>query len=94
MLFNSLTFALFFAFVLSVFSLRLPWGFRKTFLLVASYAFYAAWNPPFVILLWLSTVVDWVVGGAICRTPTCMWPAPLAGTIRIMVHAAATREKT
>ena len=36
MLFNSLTFALFFAFVLSVFSLRLPWGFRKTFLLVAS----------------------------------------------------------
>ena len=67
MLFNSLTFALFFAFVLSVFSLRLPWGFRKTFLLVASYAFYAAWNPPFVILLWLSTVVDWVVAGRMHR---------------------------
>jgi alginate O-acetyltransferase complex protein AlgI len=30
-------------------------------LLIASYLFYAAWNPPFVILLWLSTVVDWVV---------------------------------
>ncbi|MBS33937.1 MAG: membrane-bound O-acyltransferase family protein [Verrucomicrobiales bacterium] len=67
MLFNSLTFALFFAFVLSVFSLRLPWRFRKTFLLVASYAFYAAWNPPFVILLWLSTVVDWVVAGRMHR---------------------------
>ncbi|HYW79533.1 MAG TPA: MBOAT family protein, partial [Thermoguttaceae bacterium] len=24
-----------------------------------SYLFYAAWNPPFVILLWISTVGDW-----------------------------------
>ncbi len=30
-------------------------------LLVASLAFYAAWNPPFALLLVLSTVVDWVV---------------------------------
>ena len=28
-------------------------------LLLASYLFYAAWNPPFVILLWLSTLVDY-----------------------------------
>jgi alginate O-acetyltransferase complex protein AlgI len=21
--------------------------------------FYAAWNPPFIILLWISTIVDW-----------------------------------
>ncbi|HJN75077.1 MAG TPA: hypothetical protein QGF58_14205 [Myxococcota bacterium] len=27
------------------------WGERKGFLLLASYAFYAAWNPPFVVLL-------------------------------------------
>src|SRR5947207_15363176 len=27
--------------------------------ILASYLFYAAWNPPFVILLWVSTVVDW-----------------------------------
>jgi alginate O-acetyltransferase complex protein AlgI len=26
---------------------------------LASYLFYAAWNPPFIILLWVSTVVDW-----------------------------------
>ncbi len=61
MLFNSLTFVLFIAIVIGVFSLRFPWRMRKTFLLLASYAFYAAWNPPFVILLWISTVVDWLV---------------------------------
>ena len=67
MLFNSLTFVLFIAIVLGVFSLRLPWRLRKSFLLLASYAFYAAWNPPFVILLWISTVVDWVVAGRMHR---------------------------
>ena len=35
---------------------------RKVNLLLASYLFYAAWNPPFVILLWISTVVDWYAG--------------------------------
>ena len=59
MIFNSLTFVAFFAIVLAVWQLRLPWTARKMFLLLASYLFYAAWNPPFVILLWVSTVVDW-----------------------------------
>ena len=36
-------------------------GRQKTNLLIASYLFYAAWNPPFVILLWISTVIDWHV---------------------------------
>ena len=27
--------------------------------------FYAAWNPPFILLLWLSTVVDYFVGKAL-----------------------------
>jgi D-alanyl-lipoteichoic acid acyltransferase DltB (MBOAT superfamily) len=61
MLFNSLTFVLFFAFVLTLHNLPLPWRVKKTNLLLASYLFYAAWNPPFVLLLWLSTVVDWTV---------------------------------
>jgi len=60
MVFNSLTFVVFFALVLGLFSLPLPWRTRKLILLVASYLFYAAWNPPFVLLLWISTVVDWV----------------------------------
>src|SRR6266853_5238117 len=59
MVFNSLTFVVFLACVLALHSLPLPWTTKKINLLIASYLFYAAWNPPFVILLWVSTVVDW-----------------------------------
>jgi divalent metal cation (Fe/Co/Zn/Cd) transporter len=59
MVFNSLTFVVFFACVLALHALPLPWTTKKINLLIASYLFYAAWNPPFVILLWVSTVVDW-----------------------------------
>jgi alginate O-acetyltransferase complex protein AlgI len=59
MVFNSLTFAVFFACVLAIHNLPLNWTTKKINLLIASYLFYAAWNPPFVILLWISTVVDW-----------------------------------
>jgi alginate O-acetyltransferase complex protein AlgI len=59
MVFNSLTFAVFFACVLALHNLPFSWTTKKCNLLIASYLFYAAWNPPFVILLWVSTVVDW-----------------------------------
>jgi len=59
MVFNSLTFVVFFALVLALHSMPLGWTTKKVNLLIASYLFYAAWNPPFVILLWVSTVVDW-----------------------------------
>ncbi len=59
MVFNSLTFVVFFACVLVLHNLPLGWTTKKANLLVASYLFYAAWNPPFVALLWISTVVDW-----------------------------------
>jgi alginate O-acetyltransferase complex protein AlgI len=59
MVFNSLTFVVFFACVLVLHNLPLGWTTRKINLLIASYLFYSAWNPPFVILLWISTVVDW-----------------------------------
>jgi len=59
MVFNSLTFVVFFACVLVLHSLPLASTTKKINLLIASYLFYAAWNPPFVILLWISTVVDW-----------------------------------
>ena len=61
MLFNSLTFIVFFAIVLALHHAPLAWRTRKANLLISSYIFYAAWNPPFVILLWISTVVDWIV---------------------------------
>src|SRR5689334_17013974 len=59
MIFNSLTFIVFFAIVMILHSLPFSWTVKKINLLIASYLFYAAWNPPFVILLWISTVVDW-----------------------------------
>jgi alginate O-acetyltransferase complex protein AlgI len=57
--FNSLAFLAFFAIVLALHAMPFSWTTRKLNLLIASYLFYAAWNPPFVILLWISTVVDW-----------------------------------
>lgn len=67
MLFNSVTFLWFFGIVLLLHSLPLPWSLRKLNLLLASYCFYAAWNPPFVLLLWLSTGVDWVAARQMAR---------------------------
>jgi len=65
--FNSLTFVVFFALVLALHHLPLPWRTKKINLLIASYLFYAAWNPPFVILLWVSTVVDWYAAQKLVR---------------------------
>src|SRR6185437_3545837 len=35
------------------------WGMKKLLLLAASYIFYAAWNPPYVVILLFSTTLDW-----------------------------------
>jgi len=67
-LFNSLTFVLFFAIVLALHKLPLPWRAKKFNLLVASYVFYAAWNPPLILLLWISTLIDWFCGKALSST--------------------------
>jgi alginate O-acetyltransferase complex protein AlgI len=65
MVFNSYTFIAFFAIMLLVYNLPISWKARKTSLLLGSYLFYAAWNPPFILLLWLSTVIDFFVGRAL-----------------------------
>jgi D-alanyl-lipoteichoic acid acyltransferase DltB (MBOAT superfamily) len=67
MLFNSYTFLIFLAVVLPVSRMLSNWTLRKAFLLSVSYLFYAAWNPPFVLLLWFSTGVDWYLARAIHR---------------------------
>ncbi|MEH2048726.1 MBOAT family O-acyltransferase [Nostoc sp.] len=59
MLFNSYTFFVFFIILIVLYYTLPVWKTRKIFLLIASYIFYAAWNPPFVILLWISTIADW-----------------------------------
>lgn len=65
MVFNSYTFIAFFAIMLLVYNLPISWKAKKVSLLAGSYLFYAAWNPPFILLLWLSTVVDFFVGKAL-----------------------------
>ena len=62
MIFNSYTFIAFFVVMLVMHNLPISWKAKKINLLLASYIFYAAWNPPFILLLWLSTVVDFFVG--------------------------------
>jgi len=65
MVFNSYTFIAFFIIILILHNLPFSWKVKKVNLLIASYIFYAAWNPPFILLLWLSTVVDFFVGRAL-----------------------------
>ena len=65
MVFNSYTFIAFFIVMLLLHNMPFSWKTKKINLLIASYIFYAAWNPPFILLLWLSTVVDFFVGRAL-----------------------------
>ena len=69
MVFNSYTFIVFFILMLVLHNLPFSWKVKKINLLIASYIFYAAWNPPFILLLWLATVVDYFVGRALYTQP-------------------------
>ena len=67
MLFNSIEFIIFFAIVLLLYFI-IPHRFRWIFLLLASYYFYMAWNPTYVILLIISTLINYVAGIMMGRT--------------------------
>lgn len=60
MLFSSIEFLIFFPIVLALYW-ALNVKFRRPLLLLASYYFYLSWNPPFILLLILSTVVDFSI---------------------------------
>ncbi|HMF46402.1 MAG TPA: MBOAT family O-acyltransferase [Candidatus Udaeobacter sp.] len=62
MLFNSLTFVVFFVVVVTVYWSIHSWQARKNLLVVASYIFYGAWNPPFAALLFSTTAMDFWLG--------------------------------
>lgn len=63
MLFNSLGFIVFLVVVLALYYAPLfNWTSKKRMLLFTSYIFYGLWNPPLVILLWISTAIDWITG--------------------------------
>jgi D-alanyl-lipoteichoic acid acyltransferase DltB (MBOAT superfamily) len=70
MVFNSYTFFIFFAVVMALHYSSLNWQAKKINLLIASYIFYAAWHPPFVILLMICTLADWFAGKGIATSGT------------------------
>ncbi|MFT4534417.1 MAG: alginate O-acetyltransferase complex protein AlgI [Saprospiraceae bacterium] len=68
MLFNTLGFAVFLLVVLFLYYIALrSWKQKKGMLLLASYIFYGLWNPPLILLLWISTVVDWTAGNKMAK---------------------------
>lgn len=67
MLFNSLTFVVFFTVVVTAYWSMRSWTARKNLLVVASYIFYGAWNPPFAALLFSTTAMDFWLGARIAR---------------------------
>lgn len=60
MTFDSLTFVVFLAVIFAGYWSVRSWTARKVFLLAASYLFYAAWNPFFVLLIIATTGFDWL----------------------------------
>jgi alginate O-acetyltransferase complex protein AlgI len=60
-LFNSFEFILFFIVVYSIY-LKLGRKMQNRLLLIASYFFYGAWDWRFLSLIWISTIVDYLVG--------------------------------
>jgi D-alanyl-lipoteichoic acid acyltransferase DltB (MBOAT superfamily) len=62
MLFNSLTFVVFFVVVVTLYWSIKSWQARKNLLVAASYIFYGAWNPPFAALLFGTTAMDFWLG--------------------------------
>src|SRR3954471_9899379 len=70
MLFNSLTFVVFFTVVVFLYWSMRGWNARKNLLVVASYIFYGAWNPPFAALLFSTTAMDFWLGSRIAKAKT------------------------
>ncbi|HKJ25902.1 MAG TPA: MBOAT family protein, partial [Myxococcota bacterium] len=68
MLFSEFLFLPFFTVVFAVHWLLRGNVARKRWLLVASYVFYGAWDPRFLLLIFASTLVDYVAGARIAAS--------------------------
>ena len=64
MLFNSFTYLVFLPIVFALYWIS-PERFRRLLLVVASYIFYMNWNPPYGLLLFTLTLVNYLFGLAI-----------------------------
>jgi alginate O-acetyltransferase complex protein AlgI len=67
MLFNSLDFIVFFPMVVALYFM-LPHRFRWVLLLIASYYFYMCWNYKYVVLIFITTFVNYLCGIGIGRS--------------------------
>ncbi len=67
MLFNSLEFLIFFPIVVALYFL-LPYRFRWVLLLIASYYFYMCWNYKYVVLIFITTFINYLCGIGIHKT--------------------------
>ena len=61
MLFNSFQFLIFFPVIVAVYFI-IPHRFRWVLLLIASYYFYMAWKPEYIVLIVFSTAVNYFAG--------------------------------
>src|SRR3954462_3831345 len=71
MLFNSISFLIFFPVTTAIF-FALPQRFRWVFLLVCSAAFYAAFIPKYLLILLLVILIDYVAGLVIAASRGAM----------------------
>src|SRR5210317_649013 len=61
MLFNSLHFLIFFPIVVGIY-FSISHKYRWILLLISSYYFYMSWKPEYIILIMVSTLIDYFVG--------------------------------
>src|SRR5690606_33426194 len=73
MLFNSIDFAIFFPLVFILYwVIAKNLTFRNILILVASYVFYGWWDWRFLFLIFISSVVDFIVGQQIYKTESAI----------------------
>jgi alginate O-acetyltransferase complex protein AlgI len=70
MVFNSIAFFAFFAVTAAFHHSNASWRAKKVAILIASCVFYGTWNPPFLLLLWASTLLDYFMALAMERAKT------------------------
>jgi len=69
MLFNSFQFLIFLPIVVFCY-FAMPFKCRKWFLLISSYYFYMCWKPEYIILIIVSTLIDYFAGIQIAKQST------------------------
>lgn len=85
MLFHSFRFLIFFPCVFFLYYI-LPFRFRKSMLLAASWYFYMCWKPEFIVLLLLSTLVDYFCGLGIEKRRQAGQPAGAVLSVSLIMN--------